>query len=129
MLKNKLTLWLSFGGYFLTPLEIKDGKIRMTFLGKPKQLKSLLKAIDDVGLQYKVVLMSEASFSPSAPLSCLTQKQGTVLVTSFKEGYYDVPRRIGSQELARKLGLKSSALIEHRRKAERRLISSILNES
>jgi len=99
----------------------------MTFLGKPKQLKALLIAFDNIGLHCKVVLMTDASFSPSAPLSCLTQKQKEVLVTSFKEGYYDVPRRIGSQELARKLGLKSSALIEHRRKAERRLIASIIN--
>ena len=123
------SIGLSFGGYFLTPLEVLDGKIRMTFLGKPKQLKALLAAFDDIGLHFKVVLMTDASFSPSAPLSCLTQKQREVLVTSFKEGYYDVPRRIGSQELARKLGLKSSAFIEHRRKAERRLIASILNES
>jgi predicted DNA binding protein len=123
------SIGLSFGGYFLTPLEVMDGKIRMTFLGKPKQLKALLATFDNIGLQCKVVLMTEASFSPSAPLSCLTQKQREVLVTSFNEGYYDVPRRIGSQELARKLGLKSSALIEHRRKAERRLIASILNKS
>jgi hypothetical protein len=123
------SIGLSFGGYFLTPLEVIDGKIRMTFLGKPKQLKALLAAFDNIGLQCKVVLMADASFSPSAPLSCLTQKQRDVLVASFKEGYYDVPRRIGSQELACKLGLKSSAFIEHRRKAERRLIASILNES
>jgi hypothetical protein len=123
------SIGLSFGGYFISPLEVIDGKIRMTFLGKPKQLKALLAAFDKTGLHYKVVLMADASFSPSAPLSCLTQKQREVLVTSFKEGYYDVPRRIRSQELACKLGLKSSALIEHRRKAERRLIASILNES
>jgi hypothetical protein len=123
------SIGLSFGGYFLTPLEVMDGKIRMAFLGKPKQLKALLAAFDNIGLNYKVVLMTDAIFSPSAPLSCLTQKQKEVLVTSFKEGYYDIPRRIGSQELARKLGLKSSAFIEHRRKAERRLIASILNES
>jgi predicted DNA binding protein len=120
---------LSTGGYFLTPLEINNGKIKMTLLGKPKQLKSLLKTIDESGLKYKVVSLSEATFSPNAPLSCLTQKQRSVLVTSFKEGYYDMPRRTSSQDLAKILGLKSSALIEHRRKAERRLISSILNES
>jgi predicted DNA binding protein len=119
----------SFGGYLLTPLEIVDGKIRMTFIGKPKQLKALLKTCEDIGLKYKVVLISEATFSPNAPLLILTQKQREVLVASFREGYYDIPRRIESRELAAKLGLKSSTLIEHRRKAERRLIASIINES
>jgi hypothetical protein len=123
------SIGLSFGGYFLTPLEVIDGKVRMTFLGKPKQLKVLLAAFDNIGLHYKVVLMAGANFSPSAPLSCLTPRQKEVFVTCFKEGYYNIPRKIGSQELAHKLGLKSSALIEHRRKAEHRLIASILNES
>jgi predicted DNA binding protein len=118
----------SFGGYLLTPLEIVDNKIRMTFIGKPKQLKALLKTCEEIGLHYKVVLLTDANFSPTAPLASLTQKQREVLVTSFKEGYYDIPRRIESRELAAKLGLKSSALIEHRRKAERRLLASILSE-
>ena len=117
----------SFGGYLLTPFEIVDNKIRMTFLGKPKQLKDLLKTCGDIGLHYKVVSLTEANFVPTEPLSCLTQKQREVLVASFREGYYDLPRRIESRELAAKLGLKSSALIEHRRKAEHRIFSSIIN--
>lgn len=120
---------LSAGGYFPTPLEITDGKVKVTFLGTPKQLRSLLKTIEEAGMKYKILSLSDASFSSNAPLSCLTQKQRSVLVTSFKEGYYDTPRKTSSQELAKKLGLRSSTLIEHRRKAERRLIASILNQS
>ncbi len=56
------------------------------------------------------------------------KKQREVLVTSFREGYYDIPRRIEPRELAVKLRLKSSALIEDRIKAERRLLTTILNE-
>jgi hypothetical protein len=118
----------SLGAYFLTPLEIVNGRIRMTFIGKPKQLRALLKTCKDIGLNYKVVLLSDATFTPAAPLSGLTKKQKEVLVTSFREGYYDIPRRIESRELAAKLGIKSTAFIEHRRKAERRLLSSVLNE-
>ena len=44
----------AFGGYLLNPLEIVDNKIRMTFLGKPKQLKALLKTCEEIGLNYKV---------------------------------------------------------------------------
>jgi len=117
----------SFGGYLLTPFEIVDNKIRMTFLGKPKQLTALLETCKGIGLHYRVVSVVDASFIPTEPLSCLTQKQREVLVTSFREGYYDIPRRIESRELAAKLGLKSSALIEHRRKAEHRIFSSIIN--
>jgi predicted DNA binding protein len=41
------------------------------------------------------------------------KKLREMLVTSFRGGYYDIPRRIESRELAVKLRLKSSALIEH----------------
>jgi hypothetical protein len=126
---TKQQVLASFGGYFLSPLEIVDGKIRMTFVGKPRQLKALLKTCEEIDLHYKVISLSEATFSPPAPLSSLTKKQRDILVTSFREGYYDIPRRMESRELATKLGLKSSAFIEHRRKAERRLISSILDAS
>jgi predicted DNA binding protein len=56
------------------------------------------------------------------------KKLREVLVTTFREGYYDIPRRIESRELAVKLRLKSSALIEHRIKTERRLLTTILKE-
>jgi predicted DNA binding protein len=118
----------SFGGYLLTPLEIVDGKIRITFVGKPKQLKALLKTCEDIGLQYRVMLLSDAKFASTSPISNLTPKQKKVIIAAFKEGYYDIPRKIESRELSAKLGLKSSAFIEHRRKAERRLIGSMLNE-
>jgi predicted DNA binding protein len=39
-----------------------------------------------------------------------------------------MPRRISSRGLAKRLELRSSTLIEHRRKAERRLLAEILGE-
>jgi predicted DNA binding protein len=59
----------------------------------------------------------------------LTEKQRTVLSSAFDNGYYDMPRRIDSKELAEKLDLRSSTFIEHRRKAERRLLASVLSKS
>jgi predicted DNA binding protein len=56
------------------------------------------------------------------------KKLREMLVTSFREGYYDIPRSIEPRELAVKLRLKSSALIENRIKTERRLLTTILKE-
>jgi predicted DNA binding protein len=52
-----------------------------------------------------------------------------VLTSAFEQGYYETPRRISSQELAKRLNLKSSTLVEHRRKAEQRLLARIIEES
>ena len=110
------------------PLEVRNGKVRMTFLGDSKQFRALLKTCDSIGLQYEVSLLTDASFSPRAILGCLTEKQRLVLLSAFQQGYYDMPRRISSQGLARRLGLRSSTLIEHRRKAEHRLFANLLSE-
>jgi predicted DNA binding protein len=120
---------MSFGGYLSTPFEIRDGKIKMAFLGEPGQLKNLLEKVEKMGLRFKVVSLADAKFSPESPLNDLTNKQREVLVSAFEQGYYETPRRASSQQLAKKLKMKSSTLVEHRRKAEQRLLAKIIKES
>jgi predicted DNA binding protein len=66
------------------------------------------------------------NFSPISPLNQLTEKQREVLITAYKMGYYEIPRKLNSDELAKKLGLVNSTVVEHLRKAEQRLIRQIL---
>jgi hypothetical protein len=117
------------GGYLFPPLEIREGKIKISFLGSARQVSEFLKKITVLGIRFRVVLLSDANFSLDSPLTKLTEKQKEVLVTAYKLGYYDIPRRINSEELAKKLGIVSSTFGEHLRKAERRLIKYILSEA
>ncbi len=121
--------FLSMGIYLSGPCEIRDGKVKVCVLGETRQLKAFLNFIEKLGVLFKVVSLTDAKFSPHSPLDYLTAKQRTVLVSAFEHGYYDMPRRIDSKELAEKLDLRSSTLIEHRRKAERRLLAGILSGS
>lgn len=114
------------GGYLFPPLGIKDGKVRFSFLGSEKQIKEFMEKIDALGIHYRVVLLADANFSPISPLSQLTEKQQEVLLAAYRWGYYDIPRKITSQELADRLGLVNSTVVEHLRKAEQRLIKQIL---
>ena len=50
------------------------------------------------------------------------------MVTAYRLGYYDLPRRISSQQLASKLNVGSSTLINHRRRAERRLLAEMIGQ-
>lgn len=68
----------------------------------------------------------DAKFSKDSPLSRLTEKQRKVLVTAYRLGYYDEPRRISSLELAKRLRVNSSTLINHRRRAERHLLAELI---
>lgn len=115
--------------YFSTPFEFRDGRAKLAFLGSAKQIKKHLEYLErHAGGRYKVVSLTDARFAPNSPIARLTEKQRRVLITAYKFGYYDLPRRIGSEELARKLNLVKSTFVAHRRKAERRLLTEMLSE-
>ena len=119
---------LGAGGYLGLPYEIDDGRLRGTFLGSAKEVRHVLEVVASTGADYKVVSLSDAKFSPDSPLSHLTDKQRKVILSAFNLGYYDVPRRISSEELAKRLNIREPTLVIHRRKAERRLIAELLRE-
>jgi len=110
-------------------IEFKDKKLKVSFMGNARQVKALLELLEKGKIQHRIVSVTDAKVALHSPLSSLTEKQRRVLVTAFELGYYDLPRKISSQELAKKLNLQSPTLVEHRRNAERRLLASILSES
>lgn len=117
---------LTSGSYLSTPLEVKDGKVKVSFLGTAKQMKGVLRSLEMSKLKFKMVSLMDAKFSPSSPLQHLTEKQRRVLIAAYDLGYYDVPRRITIEELAEKLNLVKSTFSAHVRKAERRLLTEML---
>lgn len=110
-------------------IELKDKRLKVSFMGSPRQVKALLALFEKGKLQHRVISLTDAKLAFRSPLRCLTEKQRKVLVTAFELGYYDLPRKISSEELAKKLNLQKPTLVEHRRKAERRLLATILSQS
>ena len=121
--------YLGLRGYLFPPLKINGRKITFSFLGSAQQVGEFIKKITALGIRHRVVLLTEANFSPESPLSKLTEKQREVLIAAYKLGYYDIPRRINSEKLSKKLNIGNSTLGEHLRKAERRLLKQILAEA
>jgi predicted DNA binding protein len=105
---------------------VRDGRLRITLLGNARSLRIFLKTLQKVRLHPKIVSLTDAVFSLNSPLERLTEKQKTVIIDAFKNGYYDFPRKIGSEALAKKLGIREPTLVIHRRKAERKLFAHML---
>jgi hypothetical protein len=116
-------------GYLFPPIGISDGKIRISFLGNEAQVREFLEKVDAAQIHYKVVMLTYADFSPLSPLNQLTEKQREVLLAAYKNGYYDIPRRISTRQLSKKVGIGDSTLAEHLRKAERQLLVSLLSQN
>jgi predicted DNA binding protein len=119
---------LTSGGYLTVPFEIREGKARLSFLGNAKQIKTFLEGIERQGVKFNVVGMTDARFAKDSPLTRLTEKQRNVLVSAYRLGYYDEPRKISSLDLARRMKIGSSTLINHRRRAERRLLKELIGK-
>ena len=87
-----------------------------------------MKGSRGAGIRYRVSSLSNARFSHGSPLNRLTEKQRRVLVTAYRLSYYELARRISSQQLARRLNLGSSTVINHRRRVERRLLAEMIGQ-
>jgi DNA-binding CsgD family transcriptional regulator len=57
------------------------------------------------------------------PLDELTDRQREVIQTAFQMGYYEVPREISTEDVARELDVDPSTVAEHLQRAERNLLS------
>jgi hypothetical protein len=113
------------GMYPMLPFAVRDGKVRVTLIGDNEQVKEFL---ENRGVNYKVLSLTDAKFSLNSPISRLTEKQQEAISLAFRLGYFDTPRKVSVDELAEKLGLSSSTLAVHLRRAERRLLAETLNE-
>ncbi len=116
------------GVYSIGPLEIRDEKVKTSFVGKSSRISKFLEIMERAKVRYKVLFLGDAKFSPDSPLSKLTDRQRAILLSAYNMGYYDIPRRFDSEHLAKKLNLGKSTVAEHLRKAEQRLIAEAISQ-
>ncbi|NLT38200.1 MAG: hypothetical protein GXX95_08595 [Methanomassiliicoccus sp.] len=107
------------------PMKISRDKIVYSFIGEDEPIRKALELLKEFGLNAKISIHN-TSFTDGDHLSLLTEKQRSILVTAKKMGYYRYPREAGAEDVAKALGLSTSTVTEHLRKAEVRLIDGIL---
>lgn len=108
-----------------TPIYKSRDLFVYTCIGDAENLNKVLRLMSTYG-EVRNVIFEEASFSGNQLLSRLTPRQRDLLIAANRYGYYKYPRKINSQQLAEKLGISKATAIEHLRKAEARLISTLL---
>ena len=80
--------------------------------------KNIIADLENSG--HKVNVLKMGSFEPKKGI--LTEKQERIFWLALKGGFFDYPRKIGTQELSAKLGIKPSTLSEVLRRGTRRLL-------
>jgi predicted DNA binding protein len=108
-----------------TPSIFKKDKMIISVTGDEVNLKKFLDAIKYLG-DVERISFKKATFNEQMMLSCLTEKQKKILVAAKKNGYYNYPRKINSEQLSEIVGLSKPTVIQHLRKAEVRLVENLL---
>lgn len=104
--------------------ETADG-LEVTFLGEDTALQKLIADFSD---DVDVDLKRPGEYQPTTgnPLGQLTDRQKEVIQTALAAGYYDVPRRTTQRALADELGLSRGTIGDHLRRAEAKIIRSVI---
>ena len=109
---------------FDLPASLSKERVVFSFIGDDEAVKTLLPLIKTIG---PIKISSVHEFvSDFDILSYLTDRQKEIILLAQKNGYYEMPRKITTEELSEKLGLSKSTIIEHLRKAENRIVSALL---
>lgn len=125
--KQMLPFYTKFDQNLIYDVPFYASKDRLTLsaIGDSKSLEKFVKVSKYLGdvIDIKV---QKAIYQEYEVTNCLTEKQRELIVTAKKKGYYDYPRKITADELAKEVGLSKATTVEHLRKAEGRIVEQIL---
>jgi hypothetical protein len=110
------------------PPEFLDvDKMKVEVIGKEKEMQKFLNytaALDN--RPFKLTGLSALEPRQESHLANLTGRQRQALITAYGLGYYDVPRKVSSEEVSRHLNMDKSTFVEHLRKAERKIVTQVI---
>lgn len=109
------------------PFRFTEQGVRVTIAGEQG---SLQKAFDEVTDRIAVDVEWMGGYSPDGTdtLGRLTDRQREALSTAHELGYYETPRQVSFEEVAAELDCASSTANELLRRAESKIIDSVLAE-
>ncbi|MFC3478270.1 helix-turn-helix domain-containing protein [Halobacterium litoreum] len=103
-----------------------DGWMVLTLVGDDAPVQAAIERVPD---EIEVTVRSVASRGYGAatdPLACLTDRQRDAVFAAVDAGYYEVPRTGDVAAVADDLDCADSTAAEHLRKAESRLVASLV---
>jgi predicted DNA binding protein len=108
-----------------TPIKVSEDRVTYSCIGENENLTKLVEIIKIHAGNITNMTFKKAAYQKHDIISVLTDKQKEILNTAHKQGYYKYPRKIKTEELAKKIGISKGTAIEHLRKGEERLMDII----
>jgi len=108
------------------PSRMNGKELVISAIGDEKDINKIAKAYKLIGTIEKISFTKNFLHGIDL-LQCLTPKQKEILIKAMEKGYYEYPRKINTNTLSEHVALSKSTTVEHLRKAENRLISTVLS--
>jgi predicted DNA binding protein len=110
------------------PPEFLDlDKMKVEIIGEEKEMQKFLSYTSTLNSRpFKLTGLSALEPRQESHLAELTGRQRQALITAYSLGYYDVPRKVSSEEVSRHLNMDKSTFVEHLRKAERKIVAQVI---
>ncbi len=127
---DEITRFLqAYGSKFDYPIVFQDDCVTFSMVGSPEDFHAFVSDAEEKGWGLEVLSVCDYDPHVDGIFGVLTPQQKKILLESYRRGFFDHPRRINASELAEKMGMHKTTLLEHIHKAEKRLIGHILEQA
>jgi predicted DNA binding protein len=114
-----------FGLVHTVPTIISPERFTVSMMGEQKNLMEFVEMMKKAGT-IKKMSFRKAAYQSADILDVLTEKQRSVMIAAFQNGYYEYPKKIGSKQLCQKVNISKPTMLQHMRKAEVRIVKEIM---
>ncbi len=118
----------TYGSKFEPPVVFENDCLTFNMVGTPEDFNLFISDAIEKGWGLEILSMGTYNPEITAILDVLTPRQRNILIESYRLGYFDHPRKVNASDLADKMEVNKSTLLEHIHKAEKRLIGHILEQ-
>jgi hypothetical protein len=109
----------------ISRLRISGETLVASAVGEDSDVEKLVAEIRHFGSAVRIVRIGRPRGLGTDPLQDLTARQRGTIQLAHAMGYYDIPRKANTEEIARTLGMDKGTVGEHLRRAEKHLIDRL----
>ena len=110
---------------YTTPSLISEERFVMSAIGDDMDLARFMDGVRKHVGEVTKMSLTRAAYQRRDILTVLTDRQREVLTVANQYGYYDYPRGVSSEKLAARVGISKPVMLQHLRKAEKRIMADI----
>lgn len=124
--KRFLGLMDKFIFHDMSRLRVDGGLLVTSFVGEDSAIEKLIEELRRFSSAIKIVRLGRPRALGTNALDALTVRQRSIIQLAHAMGYYNVPRKASTEDIARILGMNKGTIGDHLRRGERHLMDSLL---